>query len=98
MPNSFATLQTVACQAPLSMRFPRQEYWSGLPFPSPITFKLKFFRVLLNFNLLMTIDPKTPPGQGMGNGRIYYLQKVRRTPGIFLKTVIPNSNTGEFLS
>ena len=24
---------TVACQAPLSMRFSRQEYWSGLPFP-----------------------------------------------------------------
>ena len=27
--------RTVACQAPLSMRFSRQEYWSGLPFPSP---------------------------------------------------------------
>ena len=26
---------TVARQAPLSMRFPRQEYWSGLLFPSP---------------------------------------------------------------
>ena len=26
-------LQTVACQAPLSMRFSRQEYWSGLPCP-----------------------------------------------------------------
>ena len=26
---------TVACQAPLSVGFPRQEYWSGLPFPSP---------------------------------------------------------------
>ena len=26
---------TVAYQAPLSMRFSRQEYWSGLPFPSP---------------------------------------------------------------
>ena len=26
---------TVAHQAPLSMRFPRQEYWNGLPFPSP---------------------------------------------------------------
>ena len=25
---------TVAHQAPLSMGFPRQEYWSGLPFPS----------------------------------------------------------------
>ena len=31
----FATLWTVACQAPLSMGFPRQEYWSGLPFPLP---------------------------------------------------------------
>ena len=29
------TLRTVAHQDPLSMRFPRQEYWSGLPFPSP---------------------------------------------------------------
>ena len=28
-------LWTVACQAPLSMGFFRQEYWSGLPFPSP---------------------------------------------------------------
>ena len=26
---------TVACQVPLSMEFPRQEYWSGLPFLSP---------------------------------------------------------------
>ena len=26
---------TIACQAPLSMGFSRQEYWSGLPFPSP---------------------------------------------------------------
>ena len=26
---------TVACQAPPSMEFSRQEYWSGLPFPSP---------------------------------------------------------------
>ena len=25
---------TVACQAPLSLGFSRQEYWSGLPFPS----------------------------------------------------------------
>ena len=31
----FATPWTVAYQAPLSMRFSRQEYWSGLPFPSP---------------------------------------------------------------
>ena len=32
------TLWSVACQAPLSMRFPRQEHRSGLPFPSPRDF------------------------------------------------------------
>ena len=31
----FGTPWTAAHQAPLSMRFSRQEYWSGLPFPSP---------------------------------------------------------------
>ena len=31
----FVTLWTVARQAPLSMGFSRQEYWSGLPFSSP---------------------------------------------------------------
>ena len=31
----FATPWAVTLQAPLSMGFPRQEYWSGLPFPSP---------------------------------------------------------------
>ena len=29
----FATLWTVAYQAPLPLEFSRQEYWSGLPFP-----------------------------------------------------------------
>ena len=31
----FETPWTVAYQAPPSMEFSRQEYWSGLPFPSP---------------------------------------------------------------
>ena len=35
MSDSSATPWTVAHQAPLSMGFPRQEYWSGLSFPSP---------------------------------------------------------------
>ena len=30
----FVTLWAVASQAPLSTEFPRQEYWSGFPFPS----------------------------------------------------------------
>ena len=31
----FVTLWTVACQAPVSVGFSRQEYWSGLPCPPP---------------------------------------------------------------
>ena len=31
----FVTPWTITYQAPLSMGFSRQEYWSGLPFPSP---------------------------------------------------------------
>ena len=32
--DTLETLRTVACQALLSMEFSRQEYWSGLPFPT----------------------------------------------------------------
>ena len=40
---------TVACQAPLSMEFSRQEYWSGLPFPSP---KGRIPDMYLSFNII----------------------------------------------
>ena len=33
--TEFAIPRTVACQAALSMEFSKQEYWRGLPFPSP---------------------------------------------------------------
>ena len=48
MSDSFAAPWTVTCQAPLSMGFPRQEYWSGLPFPSP----RDLFNSGINSNLL----------------------------------------------
>ena len=32
---TFCESMDYSCQAPLSMGFPRQEHWSGLPFPSP---------------------------------------------------------------
>ena len=35
MSHSFETPWTIALQTPLSMGFPKQEYWSGLPFSSP---------------------------------------------------------------
>ena len=34
-PRLFATPRTVAYQTPQSTEFSRQEYWIGLPFPSP---------------------------------------------------------------
>ena len=36
-----ATTWTAAYQAPPSMEFSRQEYWSGVPLPSPLVFKSK---------------------------------------------------------
>ena len=33
--SSSAVSDSFHCQAPRSVGFPRQEYWSGLPFPSP---------------------------------------------------------------
>ena len=35
MSDCFVTPWTVACQAPLSLRFSGQDYWSVLPFPPP---------------------------------------------------------------
>ena len=46
---TLATPWTLACQASLSMGLSRQEYWSGLPFPSPISYQhfIFFFFFLL---------------------------------------------------
>ena len=35
MSDSLQPPWAIVCQAPLSIGFPRQEYWSGLPYPSP---------------------------------------------------------------
>ena len=44
----FVTPWTVAHQAPLSMEFSRQEYWSGLPFPSPMINHYIFLKGILD--------------------------------------------------
>ena len=46
----------VACQAPLSMGFSRQEYWSGLPFPPAVYGCYSGYTVLLMENLCMTTE------------------------------------------
>ena len=57
----FATLWTVAHQAPLSMGFSRQEYWSGLPYPPQGLFSQGWNPCLLP--LLQGSLPLAPPGK-----------------------------------
>ena len=57
----FVTPWTVACHAPLFVRFPRQGYWSGLPFPtlrSPRTLNTYKQRRFQRFNIIafLTIE------------------------------------------
>ena len=48
----FVTPWTVALQAPLSMEFSRQEYWSGLPFPTLGEYKIKSFKKVKSINFV----------------------------------------------
>ena len=62
----FAIPWTVACQAPLSMEFSRQEYWSVLPFPSPGDLPypgIKHRSSALQSNSL----PSKPPGKPLSS-------------------------------
>ena len=58
----FATLWTVARQAPLSMGFSRQEYWSGLPFRSP---GIGPMSLALQADSLLSEPPGKPPRRSM---------------------------------
>ena len=53
---------TVARQAPLSTEFPRQEYWSGLPFPSPEDLPHPGIE-LRSLTLQVDAFPSEPPGR-----------------------------------
>ena len=59
----FPTPWTVARQAPLFMGFPRQEYWSGLPFPSPIMeYSVQFSSVAQSYPTLCDSMNHSTPG------------------------------------
>ena len=74
MSNSFGTPLTVAHQAPLSMGSPRQEYWSGLPFPPPgdlLDPRIKFASPPLTGRFFTTEPPGKP-------SHWFYLQNIPR--------------------
>ena len=63
MSDSFATSWIVAFQAPLSMGFSRQAYYSGLPFPSPgITATAAAAKSLQSYPTLYNPIDGSPPG------------------------------------
>ena len=73
-----ATPWTVAYQAPLSLGFSRQEYWSGLPFPSPGDLPnsgIKPESPVLQADAL----PSEPPGKSQGK-RPWFNSWVRKIP------------------
>ena len=84
----FATPWTIACQAPLSMGFSRQEYWSGLPFPSLSQDKESEVAQLcptLRPNGLQPtrlLRPWNFPGKSTGLGCHFLLQGIFPTQGL----------------
>ena len=71
----------VACQAPLSMGFSKQEYWSGLPFPPPGDLPSPEIEPR-SLTLQMDSLPSEPPGKpkNTGVGSLSLLQEI--FPGI----------------
>ena len=69
----FVAPWTTVCQAPLSMGFSRQEYWSGLPFPPPRDLP----------------DPGIKPESLMSNASQAARQAIRRVPKLQACTNTP---------
>ena len=83
MSNSFLTPWAIACQAPLSMGFPRQEYLSGLPFPSSESESESHSVVSDPLQPHGLYSPRNSPGQNTGVGSLSLLQRIFPTnPGI----------------
>ena len=61
----FTSPRTVARQASLSLEFSRQEYWSGLPFPSPGDLPVPGIKSVSFASPALQVDslPLTPPGK-----------------------------------
>ena len=64
----FATAWTVAYQAPPSVGFSRQEYWSGVAFPSPLDLpdpRIEPWSPALQADALTSEPPGKPPGHSL---------------------------------
>ena len=80
--SNSAILWTVACQAPLSLGYPRQEHWTGLPFPSLGNLpdpRIKSGPSTLQADSLLSRHQGSPKGlQGRKEINQWFLQPIGR--------------------
>ena len=85
------TLRTVACQAPLSMGFSRQEHWTGLPFPSPED--LPNPGIEPRFPALQADSlPSEPPGKPQVNKKVSFANYKHIMPTLPIQLYFHNGN------
>ena len=84
-----ATPWTAAYQAPLPMGFSRQEYWSGLPFPSPGDLPSPGIE-LWSPTSQADILPSEPPGKPILKLRVFFYVQQNRIAVIFDVSYLPN--------
>ena len=95
---TLVTPWTVTCQTPLSMGFSRQEYWSGLPFPSPEDFPdpgiepgslaLQAPQRRWSQSILREINPEYSPEGLMLKQKLQYFGPVIWTANLLEKTLM----------
>ena len=93
----FATPRTVACQGPLSMGFSRQEYWSGLPFPSSGIFLTQGSNLgLLDFRqILYHLSHQGSPDSYRGQCKFRHHLKPRLPSRGLILTLCPQVSAEE---
>ena len=83
---TLTTPWTRACQAPLLMGFSRQEYWSGLPFPSPI-----YIYISVQFSGLVVSNSLWP--HELPHARPLSITNSRSSPKLMcIESVMPSSH------
>ena len=80
----FTTLWALVHQVPLSIRFPRKEYWSGLPFPSPGDLPDPYQDQHMSSALADGFFTAEPPGKPQSNDIIYISKVVDISPAILI--------------
>ena len=76
MSDSFETPWTIACQAPQSMEFSRQEYWSKLPFPSAgdlPNLRIEPGSLALQVDSLPSEPPEKPQDKQIGSFKFWQI-------------------------